>query len=106
MLEKADLYHIDKLHRIGRQLAILKKVYESYRLIINRILVRQKRMIKFHTRPSHPMLSTAGVLLDPAATLRLEAMRDRVSLYAMGEIEDCINEKDALVMMVCLNDDL
>jgi hypothetical protein len=106
MIEKAELYHIDKLHRMGRQLAIMKKVYESYRLIIDRILAGQRRMAKSNAKHDHPKIPALGIPLDPAAILKLEAMRDRIVLYALGEIEDCVNEKDALVMMVRLDDAL
>ena len=42
MLQKANLTHVDQLHHIGCQLAVLKRVYQSYELIIERVLKKQE----------------------------------------------------------------
>ena len=113
---------IENLHHIGRQLAILKRIYESYALIINRILDRQQPM----TNPKSPRSNNSsahiaqllddtssdkeglsreaqsfGVSLSPAAIVRFERLRDRVNLYALSEIQDCLDEKESLVFLVC-----
>lgn len=100
MITKAELNHIEMLHRIGRQLLILKKVYESYRLLIDRLIKRQKEMDRLKKEVSGSKEHQTEVVLGSAAVTRLVAMRDRISLYALGEIDDCYNEKEALVLMV------
>ena len=42
MLEVAKVDLVDNLHRIGRRLAVLKRVYQSYDQMITRILQRQR----------------------------------------------------------------
>jgi gluconate kinase len=44
MLERARVELIDDLHRLGRQLGVLKRLYQSYQLIVNRIVKRQRRL--------------------------------------------------------------
>ncbi|MBE7181549.1 MAG: hypothetical protein INR71_10140, partial [Terriglobus roseus] len=36
MMRRAELAHIDRLHHIGRQLAVLRRMYQSYELVIDR----------------------------------------------------------------------
>lgn len=40
-----------------------------------------------------------GVPLSPLAVAKFERLRDRVKLYALGEIDDCLAEKSELVSM-------
>lgn len=42
MVESPQLKHINSLQHIGRQLACLKRLYESYELVINRVLEKQR----------------------------------------------------------------
>ena len=42
MLDSPKLVHINALQHIGRQLAVLKRLYESYELVINRVLEKQR----------------------------------------------------------------
>lgn len=42
MFTKPDIRLIDQLHQYGRELAVLKRMYQSYALIIERLLDRQK----------------------------------------------------------------
>lgn len=121
MLVKADLTHVDQLHHIGCQLAVLKRVYHSYSLLIERILERREVTIA-SLRNSHvisnaesmiasahgidspnPLLpelaSSLGVSLSSAARVRFERLKDRIALYALSEIQECIDQKDSLVMM-------
>lgn len=44
---------------------------------------------------------TYGVSLSSAATVRFERLRDRIKLYALSEIQECLDEKDSLVFLVC-----
>jgi Mg2+ and Co2+ transporter CorA len=122
MLVKADLTHIDQLHHIGCQLAVLKRVYHSYMLIIERVLKKQEASLA-SLKNSHimsgaesfaseqpilnpstgPMIPEAdsllGVSLSTASKVRFERLKDRILLYALSEIEECLAQKDSLVMM-------
>lgn len=42
MMEKADLRHVELLHRLGRQMAVLRRLYMSYQLIVAKVLERHK----------------------------------------------------------------
>lgn len=42
-----------------------------------------------------------GVSLSPAAVVRFERLRDRIKLYALSEIQDCLDDKESLVFLVC-----
>lgn len=110
---------------MGRQLAILKRIYQSYDLIIGRILERQKKVIAdaiAQSTPSSPNVSNlqslassqiteayAGhavddaafaVPLSAAASVRFERLKDRINLYALSEIQDCLDEKETLTNLV------
>ena len=126
MLVKADLTHINQLHNIGCQLAVLKRVYQSYSLIIERVLKKQEATLA-SLKNSHIIMSGAesltsstsnhqqinsttgpmipeadsllGVSLSSAAKVRFERLKDRIALYALSEIEECLAQKDSLVMM-------
>ncbi|KAI9738607.1 MAG: hypothetical protein M1834_008111 [Cirrosporium novae-zelandiae] len=122
MSNKPDLDHINRLHTIGRQLGVLKRIYKSYELIIDRILERQQLLISntvnIHSdsnlpngatplshQPSGSEINseieppTLGVLLSSAAIVRFERLRDRIRLYALSEIQDCLDEKESLVFL-------
>jgi Mg2+ and Co2+ transporter CorA len=122
MLQKANLTHVDQLHHIGCQLAVLKRVYQSYELIIERVLKKQEATLaslkNSHILPgnaslvsSHPMIndspgplvpeadSLLGVALSSAARVRFERLKDRILLYALSEIQECLDQKESLVMM-------
>lgn len=119
MLVKASLTHVDQLHHIGRQLAVLKRVYQSYELIIERVLKKQEATLASlkNSRiisgaeslssslpgPSGPAIPEAdsllGVSLSSAARVRFERLKDRINLYALSEIQECLDQKDSLVMM-------
>ncbi|KAI9840879.1 MAG: hypothetical protein M1838_003866 [Thelocarpon superellum] len=132
MLDRPELNHIDRLHHIGRQLGVLRRIYQSYKLIIDRILDRQKPMgqhfgpvpmenpsnmsedrhalIRSSTVDLSPSVSMAdfrtedrhaplGVTLSASAVVRLERMRDRIGLYALSEIHECLDTKESLVLM-------
>ena len=124
MFQRADFSKIDQLHHAGQQLAVLKRIYESYVLIIDRILCRQKTLPSTDnsvnhksspesTLPPQPhmgsealgQLSEEGgqaflVPLTPKSTVRFERLRDRIKMYALNEIEQCLEEKESLVFLV------
>lgn len=112
MFTKPQVPLIEKLHQYGRELAVLKRMYQSYALIIERILDRQKPL---HSStggsssesgnyseglPSDMSKIQLGVRMSSAATVRFERLRDRINLYALSEIQECLDEKESLVFMV------
>ena len=129
-MKRPNVKLVGELHRIGRQLATLKRMYQSYNLIIDRILEKQKPIDNpIERRPdskasnggqtlSHVPLTTGevtkdsgvyyengasqtvGVHLSQAVAGRFQRLRDRIDLYALNEIEDCLDEKESLVFMV------
>lgn len=128
MFGAPDVDLIHSLHQVGKQLVVLQSMYQSYELIINRILYRQRISDSAMHRPAtlqrvgslqpqsqidYEMLdnvdgahlefedrSDTNVGLSPAAIVRFERLLDRVRLYALTEIENCLKEKDELVFMV------
>ena len=123
MLKRANLAHVDQLHHIGCQLSVLKRVYLAYELIIERVLKKQEATlaslknsrivvsgveslassmpINASAGPQVPEAdSLLGVSLSSAARVRFERLKDRIKLYALSEIQECIDQKDSLVMMV------
>ena len=114
MSKKPEVQHVQNLHHIGQQLAVLKKIYKSYSLIIERILDRQKpvdmsnstHLLQEELSSSKSLLTAQtqqfAVALSSAATVRFERLKDRINLYALSEIQDCLDEKDNLVFLVCL----
>ena len=130
MLQRPQVDLVDDLHWLGKQLAVLKRLYKSYELIIARILGRQRLLrdearyrrdnhsyvnvlneLDFHesmysmsrsvTVPAeHRYDMTAGVRLSSAAVGRFERLSDRIQLYCLSEIETCLTEKDSLTFMV------
>ncbi|KAI9800774.1 MAG: hypothetical protein M1833_003191 [Piccolia ochrophora] len=137
-----DVNDINELYHVGRQLGVLKRIYESYEQIIDRILKKQKLKNRpdfqhIHSFPTFAQgnvdsqiapldatasaaqqgtrsnSSTAGlssatglasgligqrILLTPAATERFERLRDRIRLYALTEIQECLDSKESLVL--------
>jgi hypothetical protein len=121
MLVRANLTHVDQLHHIGCQLSVLKRVYQSYELIIERVLKKQEATLASLKNSkivsgaeslagSYPQIgspqiipeadSLLGVSLSSAARVRFERLKDRIKLYALSEIQECIDQKESLVMMV------
>jgi hypothetical protein len=121
MLKTAELEHINRLHHLGRQLAVLKRLYQSYDLLIERVLEKQEAtiaslknsnvltgtieesMLSVGSQPQvHEMESLLGVGLSSAARARFERLRFNIRLYALSEIQECLDQQDSLVMMVRL----
>lgn len=116
MFIKPQVRLIQRLHQYGRELAVLKRMYQSYALIIDRILDRQKPLHSSTGDPSsmsgsHGValtskgqvtseIQTFGAPLSSAATVRFERLRDRINLYALSEIQECLDEKESLVFLV------
>lgn len=116
MQKNPKLSHISRLHRLARQLATLKRMYEIKKVIIDNLLNRQENTKPKSTNGSEldpnspsptpdPDILTLGdpdvlgVPLSLLAVAKFERLRDRVKLYALGEINDCLDEKTELVSM-------
>ncbi|KAI9779355.1 MAG: hypothetical protein M1839_007463 [Geoglossum umbratile] len=117
--EKPGLEQLQDIHQIGRQLAVLKRLYSSYKLIIDRILERQKPKYQMHHSPygtfdhrfSSPHFgkrshtdggapdSVLGATLSSSAIVRFQRLGDRINLYVLSEIQQCLDEKESLVFM-------
>ena len=117
MLSKAQLVHVDRLHHIGRQLAALRRIYQGYEMIIDRLLEKREPTLAslkasqaFQNQEESPTASQAhmmaesqfliGVSLSSAGRVRFERLKHNIRLYAISEIEECLALKEALVMMV------
>ena len=119
MFTKPQVPLIQRLHQYGRELSVLKRMYQSYALIIDRILDRQKPLYSSFREPSSMSSShgeaimlegqmtsqvhTFGAPLSSAASVRFERLRDRINLYALSEIQECLDEKESLVFLVDLS---
>jgi Mg2+ and Co2+ transporter CorA len=118
MLNRAMLSHIERLHHIGRQLGVLKRVYQAYEMIIDRVLERQEPTLASLKNskvisgiqsmeasnairtPAHLDESQLlGVSLSSAARARFGRLKYRIRLYALSEINECLDQKESLVMM-------
>lgn len=49
-----------------------------------------------------PETQTLGVPLSSTATVRFERLLDRINHLALNEIQECLDEKEALVFLVRL----
>lgn len=127
MFEAASMNLIRSLDLLGRQLTVLKLMYQSYELIIHRLLrhrnlseyYRDTQGDRYHDVPAPllPRLGIAsaispvssqtqrpgsGITLPVSAEVRFERLLDRIRLYALTEIEECLKQKESLVFMVSL----
>jgi UTP:GlnB (protein PII) uridylyltransferase len=116
MLNKPVVELVNELHWLGRRLAVLRRLYQSYELILTRVLQRQ-RLLRDEARSRHqkmphghitqrePELSSnpensVGVRLSSAAVARFERLLDRIKLYCLSEIDACLTEKESLTFLV------
>lgn len=107
MFDSADTDLIKALDLVGRQLTGLKLIYQSYELIIQRILrhadVSEPALHETSSAPTAARETAGGELaaftLPLSARVRFERLLDRVRLYALTEIDECLREKDSLVFM-------
>lgn len=130
MLDRPVVDLVNELHWLGRRLAVLKRLYQSYELIMRRLLQRQ-HLLRDEARSKHPpalsfgatfgdmefadmrkssLVSNGsfpstndkpvGVILSSSAAARFERLVDRINLYCLSEIESCLTEKESLTFMV------
>src|ERR1700753_1291538 len=100
MLSKAELMHVDRLHHLACQLAVLKRLYQAYDLLIDRLLGKREVSLAslqnskvIHSgleslTTSQPHLAEShsglGVSLSSAAQVRFERLKHRIQLYALN----------------------
>ena len=119
MFHSPTLCHIDRLDSIGKELGILKRHYESYNRLIDRLLEPQpastasiQNMRLGHTETAsqtsldtiRPVMqpepeSTLGVSLPSPTRVRFTRLRDLIDLYALSEVDEYLKQKDSLVTM-------
>ncbi|KAJ5975821.1 hypothetical protein N7481_009528 [Penicillium waksmanii] len=129
MLDKPVVDLVNELHWLGRRLGVLKRLYQSYELIMQRVLQRQRLLrdeargtqqrpipfgatfeeVEFAERRQESLMSSSslpftndkpvGVLLSSAAVARFERLADRINLYCLSEIETCLGEKESLTFL-------
>ncbi|RHZ46669.1 hypothetical protein CDV55_100792 [Aspergillus turcosus] len=119
MLNKPVVDLVNELHWLGRRLAVLRRLYQSYELTLTRVLQRQ-RLLRDEARSRHPKMTPAhviqrepemssncansvGVRLSSAAVARFERLLDRIKLYCLSEIEACLTEKESLTFLLVQN---
>ncbi|KAE8368289.1 ADP-ribosylation factor [Aspergillus caelatus] len=128
MLGKPVVELVNELHWLGRRLAVLKRLYQSYELIMMRILQRQ-RHLRDEAKSNRPPLpigpmfgesevmdlrqptlqsslgfssnvdTSVGVQLSSPAVARFERLLDRIKLYCLSEIDTCLTEKESLTFL-------
>lgn len=110
MHKDPKLGHLSKLHKISRQLAMLKRMYESKKNILDNILYRQENSNykQSLSEPYHTADGSAqyvvpmgdpevlGVPLGHLSVAKFERLRDRIKLYVLGELESLLTEKSEL----------
>lgn len=120
MTESADVNQVTTLHRIGRELSVLRAVYQSYQSIIERLVQRHRRLTtqansqgwsgadltrtrSFWSGSSTDLndASESGNQLARSTIIKFERLLDRIFLYTINEVDECLKEKDDLVTMVC-----
>lgn len=118
MYDCPRLRHIDRLDAIGRELGVLRRHYESYISIVDRLLepqstsaasLQNSQVVSSGSRVSldtiRPVVlekaSMLGIPLSSAARVRFRRLKDMFDLYALSEVEEYIKQKDSLVTMVC-----
>jgi Mg2+ and Co2+ transporter CorA len=116
MFQTPQLHHIDRLDTIGKELGVLKKHYQSYNRIIDRLVepqiatsasLQNSHVVSEASQTSfdtvRPLVtekqSMLGVSLSSAARVRFKRLRDLIDLYALSEVEEYIKQKDSLITM-------
>lgn len=128
MFQQPTLAHIDRLDSIGKELGVLRRHYESYNRIIDRLIepqpptlasLQNSQVVGSSDRSSEAddniSLNTIragpggiimrekdsllGVSLSSAARVRFKRLRDLIDLYALSEVEEYLKQKESLVAM-------
>ncbi|KAI6858707.1 hypothetical protein KC338_g7611 [Hortaea werneckii] len=117
MMLSPQLSHIDRLDGIGRELGVLKRHYQSYTRIVDRLLeprpataasLENSRIASSETSQApldtvRPLItereSMLGVSLSSAARVRFKRFKDQIDLYALSEVDDYMKQKESLISM-------
>lgn len=120
MLAAPKLAHIDRLDRIGKELGVLRRHYEAYNRLIDRVLeplapttasLENSRVVSNSSDSGSvdtvrgigivmEKRSMLGVSLSSPARVRFARLRDLMDLYALNEIEEYLKQKESLVSLV------
>lgn len=122
MFRAPQLAHIDRLDNIGKELGVLKRHYQSYDRLIDRLLensasptttaVLQSSQV-VHSAASQTSLDTIRpvvmteretlpldrVMIPEAARTRFTRLKDLIDLYALSEISAYLLQKDSLTTL-------
>jgi hypothetical protein len=121
MLAAPKLAHIDRLDRIGKELGVLRRHYEAYNRLIERVLepvaptiasLENSRVVSESSDAGSvdtvrgiglvtEKESMLGVSLSSPARVRFARLKDLIDLYALNEIEEYLKQKESLVSLVC-----
>ncbi|KAK5123060.1 hypothetical protein LTR85_003256 [Meristemomyces frigidus] len=116
MFQSPKLCHIDRLDNVGKELGVLKRHYQSYNRIVDRLLeprvataasLQNSQVVSEASQASldtvRPIVtekaSMLGVSLSSAARVRFIRLKDLIDLYALSEVEEYIKQKDSLITM-------
>ena len=122
MIDSAQVELVRTLHQVGKQLTALKLVYKSYPAIVERLIDRHRsllahdrllarrgssRMFRAFSNDSSndPFPCSSNDPLDTQLRLtttslaRFERLLDRIEICAITEVDECLKEKEALVLM-------
>lgn len=122
MLAAPKLAHIDRLDRIGKELGVLRRHYEAYTRLIERVLepvaptnasLANSRVVGEDRDSDTRSMDTVrgigivreqqsmlGVSLSSPARVRFARLKDLIDLYALNEIEEYLKQKESLVSLV------
>ena len=121
MIQAPELRHIDRLDSIGKELGVIRRHFDSYDRMIDRLLeprgattasLQNSRVVSESSQATldtvRPLItqtdSMLGVSLSSASQVRFRRLKDLIDLYALSEVEEYIKQKDALVTMVSRTD--
>lgn len=111
MSKHPELDHLTELNKLARQLDTLKRMYETKRIIVDNILCRHENSLSYRKygspQPATPRIKDTfvptsgnpdilGVPLNALSVAKFERLRDRIKLYALGELESLLSEKGEL----------
>lgn len=102
MFQRPDLTQIERLDNVGNDLLVLKRHYQSYMRIIDRVVEMSSDSAAGHMANSHSTDSRRahiGIDPGPAARVRFERLKDMITLYALSEVKDYLDKKAMLVDM-------
>ena len=114
MFESPKLSHIDRLDSIGKELGVLRRHFEGYNRIIERLLepqnattasLQNSRVLTSQTSLDtvRPLVtekeSMLGVSLSSPARVRFRRLKDLIDLYALSEVEEYLKQKESLAAM-------